>query len=262
MSEEDLFEDLTAKPVIDPEKNYFEEYVGEGKKYRDDQAAGRALVEKDHFIEQLKKENEEARQELRSRITVEEQLTKLQDESREHQNLLDEKARQALGDGTGAGETSGSSIEQLDKLVEDKLRARDESQLAEQNKQVIQANLDAVQLKLQEAYGPNFAEEVKKIAGNLGVSTQFLTETGAKEPKALYAMLNLQANKDYRDITDPTPPTSVLNTSGMNNSFGGGERNEAYYDKLRKVSPDQFWTQATQVQRHKDALRLGAEFFA
>lgn len=253
---EDLFEDTekNSGPVIDPEKNYFEEYVGEGKKYKDEIAAGRALIEKDLFIEQLKREAEEARQELRSRLSVEEALTKLQERQ------TDRSGEATSHHNTGEGTQTKSTDVDIDKLVEEKLSAREKAAIEAARKSKEEENLSTVKRRLTEVYGPNYASEVKKKAQELGVSTQFLTEAGAREPNALFKLLEVDNQKGYRDITDSAPPPSRVNTTATTNSQSG-VRDSSYYDRLKKEDPKRYWSAQVQNQRHKDALALGERFF-
>lgn len=264
---EDIFEDTNADaPVIDPEKDYFEEFVGEGKKYKDSKAAGRAILEKDLFIDQLKKEAEEARQELRSRISVEEALTRIQTTNKTSQTNDSGQATSHREDGNGANQDpQGITSEAIDKLVEEKLKAREQAASQRTAQEREEANLASVRDKLSAVYGPNFAAKVKEQADSLGVSTQFLTETGAREPRALFKLLDItEAHAGQRrDITDQNfsaPPRSVVNTSGVTNP-GSTERTQAYYDKLRKAEPKRYFSAEVQSQRHKDALRMGPKFF-
>lgn len=254
---DDIFSESSSEnsgPVIDPEKDYFQEFVGEGKKYKDEKAAGRALIEKDLFIEQLKREAEEARQELRSRISVEEALTKLQERQTETSGQATSHRE------NGSGEGNQSTQVDIDKLVEEKLTARERAMQEATRKAQEEKNLNTVRQKLSEVYGPNFASEVKKKAEELGVSTQFLTEAGAKEPNAVFKLLGLDQQKGYRDITDPAPAQSRVNTSA-NMGSDTGLRNNAFYQKMRKEDPKRFWSSKVQAQRHKDALELGERFF-
>lgn len=256
---DDIFSENNTEgsgPVIDPEKDYFQEYVGEGKKYKDERAAGRALIEKDLFIEQLKREAEEARQELRSRLSVEEALTKLQ---QERQTGTSGEATNHRENVSGEGNQSANQVD-IDKLVEEKLTARERAAQEAQRKSREEQNLASVKAKLTEVYGPNFASEVKKKAEELGVSTQFLTEAGAREPNAVFKLLGIDQQKGYRDITDPAPAQSRINTSATQ-SNDSGLRTNAFYQKMRKEDPQRFWSSKVQAQRHKDALELGDRFF-
>ena len=259
--QEDIFQSDSnnSGPVIDPEKDYFSEFVGEGKKYKDAKAAGRALIEKDLFIEQLKREAEEARQEARSRISVEEALTKISSNRAEPVN--NGQGHQPPSDGNGAvNQPGGGNNVDIEKLVEEKLAAHERDIQQKTQRQKEEENLNTVQQKLQEIYGPNYAAKVKEEAEKLGVSTQFLTETGRREPKALFKLLDLDTQRGYRDITDPAPASSRVNTAGMTNS-GSSDRTMSYYERLRKSDPKRYLSQEIQVQKHKDALRLGQAFF-
>src|SRR5689334_15076479 len=72
-----LFDTLNALPEIDPAKDYTLELIGEGKKYKDAQAAARALLEKDNFIQRLQAENAEARKQLQQGSKIDEFLDKM-----------------------------------------------------------------------------------------------------------------------------------------------------------------------------------------
>lgn len=255
---EDIFEDNSNPntPVIDPEKDYFSEFVGDGKKYKDTKAAGRALLEKDLFIEKLKQEAEEARQELRSRLSVEEALTKLQTQPKSNDTG---QAYQASQGGSGANDGGGNSPD-IDKLVEEKLLAREKQQKEASLKAQQEANLQEVRQKLEGTFGPNYAKAVKEKAAELGVSTEFLTETGARMPSALYKLLDIGTQAPRRDISDPAPVRSSINTSGMTNP-GNVDRTMSYYENLRKSDPKRYFTADVQAQKHKDAIRLREKFF-
>lgn len=256
---EDLFnEENKDAPVIDPDKDYFEEFVGEGKKYKDSKAAGRAILEKDLYIERLEKEGSEYRQEIQSRLSIEEALTKMNSESNTNSNA---QATSQQEDGnTGANDSQGITPEAIDNLVEEKLKARELADQQRSIKEKEDSNLDLVRGKLSETYGPNFAAKVKERAEELGVSTQFLTDTGAREPKALFKLLDLDVETPRRDLADPAPQRSVVNTASMTNA-GPTDRTQSYYDNLKKQNPSEYWTAKVQNQRHKDALRIGERFF-
>lgn len=253
----DIFEETNNSPVIDPDKDYFVELVGEDKKYKDTKAVGRALVEKDVFIEQLKKEAEEARTELRSRLTVEEMLDQMRNSSNTSNASNAEVTSQQE-----TVQTNKETIlpEDIDKLVEQKLLAKEKERNELEAKQRSEANLNEVKTKLTELYGPNYAASIKQKAQELGVTTEFLTETAAREPKALFKLLDISEAKPQRNIFE-APVQSAVNTSAMNR-VDTGERTQSFYDKLKKSDPKRYWSAEVQSQRHKDALRLGERFFA
>lgn len=253
----DIFENTNDGPVIDPEKDYFTELVGEDKKYKDTKAAGRALVEKDVFIEQLKKEAEEARTELRARLTVEEMLDQMRNSSTTSNASNAEVTNQQE-----AVQTNKEALlpEDIDKLVEQKLLAKEKEQRELEFKQRSESNLNEVKAKLTEVYGTNYAAAIKQKAQELGVTTEFLSETAAREPKALFKLLDLAETKAPQNIFE-APVQSSVNTAAISR-VDTGERTQGYYDKLKKSDPKRYWSAEVQSQRHKDALRLGERFFA
>lgn len=253
----DLFNE-DSSPAIDPNKDYYEELVGEDKRYKDTKAVGRAIVEKDAFIEQLKKEAEEARTELRARLTVEEML----DQMRNPANTSNESNAGATSQQETV-QTHNNQIlpEDIDKLVEQKLQAKERERSEQAAKERSEANLNEVRNKLTELYGSNYASSIKQKADELGVTTEFLTETASREPKAFFKLLDISNQQQpQRDIFQ-APAQSKVNTTAIN-QVNTGERTQAYYDKLRKDNPKKYWSSEVQSQRHKDAMRLGERFFA
>jgi hypothetical protein len=262
----DIFErNDSDAPAIDPDKDYFTELVGDDKQYKDTKAAGRALVEKENYIKQLEKEGAEARQELQARLTVEEALTKMQTSAsttaneRSSDNSGQGNSSQSSG-GNGAENKSAKELSEADisNLVKEGMLAQKKEE-ANQSAEALQAaNLTKVKTKLEAEYGSGYASKVQEKATELGVSTQFLSEMGAREPNALFKLLDV--GDAPKNIFNADPPRGRVNTSSMTVP-NSGVRNEEYYQKVRKTNPKEFYSQAVQTQRHKDALRLGQAFF-
>ena len=73
----DPVEDVANLPVVDPNKNYLEELVGEGKKFKDPVALARSKVESDRHIAKLESELKAIRTDMNSRLSLEDLVTKL-----------------------------------------------------------------------------------------------------------------------------------------------------------------------------------------
>jgi hypothetical protein len=262
----DIFENNeSGVPAIDPDKDYFTELVGDDKQYKDTKAAGRALVEKENYIKQLEKEGAEARQELQARLSVEEALTKMQTSANDSANR---KSKEDSGQGNSSQSSGGNGAENrsakelseadISNLVKEGMLAQKREEATQTEEALRATNLTTVKTKLESEYGVGYSSKVQEKAKELGVTTQFLSEMGAREPNALFKLLDVGVTP--KNIFEAEPPRGRVNTSSMTVP-NSGVRNEEYYQKVRKTNPKEFYSQAVQTQRHKDALKLGQAFF-
>ena len=78
MTDNTIFDATVEQSTEDtPETSYYDRMVGEGKKFKDNEALAYSNFEKDRFIEQLKREQKELRDDLNSRLNMEELVNKL-----------------------------------------------------------------------------------------------------------------------------------------------------------------------------------------
>jgi hypothetical protein len=233
---------------IDPEKDYFQELVGEGKKYKDPVAAGRALVEKDAFIEKLKREaqaeREEAariREELNSRQTL--------------QSLIDQIKTMRTTERPDGGDhsperpdpnqttNSGPDIEKVvETILEQKTR-----------QSVEKANAARVVEVLKQNFGPGYAEVLRKKVRELGLDEDLLDRLAKTNPSAFFKLVDVSETPKA-----PSNPPQSLRKSPDSTS---GTRNFEYYEKLRRTDRDRYWSPEVQAQLIKDAAALGNDFY-
>lgn len=243
MSETDLFTD-DAAPLLDPAKDYFAELVGENAKFKTPQDLGRAKVESDLFIEQLKRENAELRNDNATRIKYEEFLDRV-----ERANLSNDTDNQGGNEQTG--QLSAMKPEELEQLLERKLRERDARNTATQN-------LTQVQNKLRETLGPNFAQRVKEQAQSLGVTTEFLNNLAATQPRAFYRMLGLDTEQ-RSNTSSMSPPRSQVNAETFNP--GVKTKGWTHYEEIRKNNKSLYFSPKIQNEIFNNIKELGEERF-
>lgn len=224
-----------------------EDLVGEGKKFKSVEDLAKGKVMSDRFIEQLKQEAEDLRNELKTRITLEEFMTKVNTpattqntDPAHNQNPASEKP------------TSAMTPEQLEQLLDKKLQERESANVQRQN-------LNAVKQRLQEAYGPNYVTTLDEKAKSLGLSRDFFNNLAATQPNALFAMLGVDRQKRQEPGLFTPPPSSASISSRSNTPV---DRTEAFYNNLKKTNPTEYWSASTQAQMHRDAIRLGEKFFS
>lgn len=238
-------------PAADPNKNWLEELVGEGKKFKDPNELARGKAEADAFIERLKREQEELRTELNTRLTLEQYLDKMGSNANQNQNgRSDPPPNEPNGDGSN---TTALKPEDIERLIETKVSEREKQRIQSQNRA-------EVKQKLTEAFGNDYISKLKEVGGALGLSAERLDEMAAESPKAFLKLVGAdtapqnQQRKPDSLFVPPTGQTTQTRTVS-------GDRTKSYYDTLKKNDPKNYWSAAVQNQMHKDALRLGENFF-
>lgn len=223
-----------------------EDLVGDGKKFKTVEDLAKGKVMSDRFIEQLQKENEDFRSELKTRITLEEFMTKVNSgattqntDPANNQNQASEKQPSAL------------TPEQLEQLLDKKLQERESANSARQN-------LNVVKQRLQDTFGPNYVTKLDEEARNLGLTRDFLNQLAATQPNALFRILGVDGQKGQEPGLFTPPPSSGSVSTRSNTPV---DRTEAFYKNLKKSNPTEYWSASVQAQMHRDAIRLGEKFF-
>ena len=249
----DLFSSTTNgdAPVVDPSKNYLEELVGEGKKFKSQEDLARAKLESDAFIARLQGELQGIRTELNTRLTVEQMMDKIT------------AAKEATNSNTNGnqpvvnGDSGAKSLteEDLTALVEDRISKIEKARIQE-------SNLNQVRQVLTEKFGADFPSHLKQTATNLGVGEEFLNNLAKEQPKAFLALVGQQdapkAPQVQNTLFAPTPSQQIPKTPGFAPT---GERKKSFYDDLKRKDAAAYWSPKVQNQMHQDAIKLGEVFF-
>lgn len=245
----DIFSNNEEESGLDSESSAFESLVGDSKKFKTTEDLARGKMEADRHIQNLEKELAGLREDLNARLNMESFLDRL-----EKSGVTPETSTQAPleSDYEDRVKPAGLSMEDVDKLVSQKLEEKTTQSQRQQNTQY------AIQ-KLQEAFGPRFGDHVQKVTDEMGLGRQFLEDLAATNPNAFLKFVGAD-KPQVRPNPDPvTAPRSSFNTASV--SQGSGERTQSYYDKLRKEDPGRYWDKRTQAEMHRMALKLGEKFF-
>ena len=231
--------------------DYVADLIGEGKKYKDPQAAAKALLEKDRFIERLKAENAEARNALKGEAKMDEFLEKLR--AANNSGTASTSAHQQGEPSTNQSTNNNTpqskalSIDEVQDLLNQRDRAAAES-----------ANLSAVTQKLREAYGANYKAVMTNKADELGMPQETLLNLAKTQPKAFLKLVEADTVQQGKGNV----PNTQMNTAATQRRTSG-EKNNEYYKALRKQLGDaDFFKPSIQNQLHKDAQRLGEAFYS
>ena len=239
--------DETNIPVIDPDKDYYTELVGEGKKFKDEKSLARSKVEADEFIKSLTKEMGELKQELNTRARLEDLLTKVVEPKVPPSNVENQTPREE-----NQLPASGLTADQLEEVLNRKLNEREVKSNRERN-------VSAIKQELASKFGTGYVDVLKAKASELGVTSDWMNSLAADNPKALLKLVGADTVQARPNDLFSAPPQNQVVTGFVPNTQ---DRTQSYYNDLKKRDPKTYWHKDTQVALHKDAMRLGERFFS
>jgi hypothetical protein len=236
-------------------EDYLSHLVGEDKKFKSPEELARGKWEADNYIKTLERQMDEARKELEKRQTADEIADRIKSElaGRGESNQESHQTPEENNDSNNndRNKLEGLSREELLKLFDERLSEREQKSKAQQNREEVSKTLS-------EKVGATANKWLQDKAQELGVSVQYLQEQAEVSPKAFYNLVGL--NQTSSGNTGWTPPQSSTNTAGRLDS-GTQVRDNAYYEKLFKDSPKLRFDPKLTVQMHKDAQKMGPDFF-
>lgn len=230
---QDIFE---IKPTLD-------QFVGEGKKYSDNDAVAKALVEKDQFIQRLQEEarrREEDFRQAENTRAYEDRIKALEAAQVERREPTPPPTA------TPAPASAGVDEEAVQRIIEQR-----EAQNARTR------NLMQVKDKLTETFGEDYPNRVKARAQELGMEMAQLNQLAASNPSAFYAMLGL--DRQATPSGDTAPPLSRVNPAAF--VPASGEKGNKHYSELRRTKPSEYWSPRVQMEEYNALKRLGPEKF-
>ncbi len=233
---------------IDPTKDYLQELVGEGKKFKTPQDLARGKYEADNYVKTLTIKLDEMRadyQKLDADYKARAKLEELIDQ-------LDKSKQPITSNNEPVKDVQKPEIDpkQIETLVDTQIKR---NKLLEKEAE----NFKQVKDKLRERFGSNYQSSLSEQIDSLGLTVDDMNALAKKSPTAFFKTLGL----DQPQQTDQfqTPPR----TSQRNDSFapkGGPERTWSYYQDLKKKDRNLYYDPKTNIQMVKDHERLGERF--
>lgn len=238
----------TETPTNDQVDQTKEDWVGlvvseKGDQWNDPQALAKGYIHAQSRIKELEALAEEAKKNDYAKQLLEE--------------LQNQKQTPATVSGSGAEELKGKDSqavtenttlkpEEIDSLVNEAITKREKMSTAAQN-------IEAANAKITEVYGEKAAETVQAKAKELGLSMDKLKEIASESPSAFVQLMGV------KDTNIKRPLSSAVNTSSNFNG-SSGERNNSYYQRLRRENKKSYYDPQTQAQMFADMKRLGSDF--
>lgn len=226
--------------LIDPEKDYFPELVGEGKRYKDTQAAGRALVEKDAHIAKLEAEAALAREEITKRKTMQELIDQV--------NTARTKSPDPEPGNQPPRREDSPPITPQPKVEDIVRKALDEQSQADRAK----ANRNQVTETLQREWGPGYLKVLKDRAAALGLGPEFVNDLAGRSPAAVVQLLQ---------VTGQPAQVTAQPVRANPGTANGSKKNFEHYEKVRLANPGKSLTARQMQEALAAATEQGDDFY-
>lgn len=238
----------TNKPLIDPNKDYYPDLVGEDKPFKTNSDLAKAKMHSDVYIKTLERQMDELRTDYTHTLEQSKAQAKLQELIDRLENRSDSQTQQITPAQTADTKPSFNP-DDLDSIISNKL-----SQVEKQRKET--DNWNQVQKKLNQVFGENSAHELKNRMDTLGLTSEDVNSLAKRSPDAFYNTfgLNPQPKND--------PFQSPIASSRRSDPFAPQKPNRtwSYYQELKKANPSLYLDPKTNVQMQKDIIEYGDAF--
>lgn len=236
----------TSQNTDDGQTNWLEKVVEmKGEKFSDPNELAKGYAHAQEFIDDLKRQVAELREDLGKQDYMKEVLARLD-------------AQQAPAGGENASsQNSGTddpahqpeiSVEQIKELVSETLTEREARNTAAQN-------LAETDRKLTEAFGTDAKGRVEERRVQLGMSKERMKQLAEESPTAFMALMGEAPRKE----TNQVPGSKVNTASGFNSN--SNRKNWAYYQQLRKENPRLYYSARTQNELLQERKKQGDAFY-
>lgn len=238
--------EVPEAPEVTDDGSAFDQLVGEGKKYRDNEALAKAIIEKDRFIDQLKSETAGLRQDLQEKSTIEELMTKLDSLTQGNPPVPSNDGNPPVPNSNPP--SNSLKHEDIQNLVKQTLTQETQKALQERN-------IKTVEDKLKETWGPNYLSKLKAKQAELGETPEYLESLAGRNPKAFFKLLDIESVPSSNP-NQHVPPANRMRTDapkGMPKKFSD-------FSKLRKANPSEYWSPRVQNEMLKLTQEYGDAF--
>lgn len=243
--DDDIFaDDLNdIEPTLDETKDYLAELVGDNKKFKDYQGLAKGKYLADQTIEILKRQLDEHRNELKTRMSLDQFMTKMKDSSGrvEDQPVIIPDTQ-----------PTNLDAQTLEAKLEELLARREAAKASETNK-------ERVVRVLRDQLGADAPAAVTHKAQQLGMTKQDLHDLSLRSPKAFFEIMGI--SEEPHQPINTRVAQSQFNSANQKSPAATGAKGQSYYDNLKKSNPTLYWSQDTTIAMMKDAEKLGLEVF-
>lgn len=239
-------------PVTPEDDEEISSYVAKlvetkGETWKDPEVIAKGKIESDRFIEELKRQNEQLRAEVKREEDLKELIAAIKAQNKAPSV---EEGRTAPTEEESLHTGHSQSPDDMKTLVEQMLAERE-------SKTTRQQNINAVDAELSKRYGSSAGQVVARAAKELDMTVEEAEELAATKPKAFFRLMGL----DSDNRRDAGVVGNALNSAAS--GVKSNARNNEYYKKLKKeMGNSKFFSPKIQRQLAEDRIALGDAFWA
>lgn len=235
---------------IEEDKNYLEELVGEGKKYKSPEDLAKSKLHADNTIKQRERELEELRSDFLKLREAQQSGMSQKDFIDQLKTVVQSTSRdQTINTNDDTKVPQFKTAEELESLIDNRLRKKESESIQTKN-------FNEVKNKLVEAYGNSHASILQRKLDDLGLSVETADTLARTSPKAFLNALGVTARTAEgfeAPLKSEQRPAFAPNAT---------LRDRKFYSELRDKQPNVYYDPKTQNQMIKDAEAMGIEKFA
>lgn len=234
------------------ETNFREMYVGEGKKYANEDEALKALHFSQEHIARIEEENKRFREESQTREALDDMIDRIVSQV----NKTDHGRESNHEGNRPTGEMHGSSNEaehNRNNMTREEIMEIAKAALQqEQQQSTYNQNIDRCAKTLEEKWGPGYRAVMTNKAKELGVSQEYLLQLAGNSPQMFLAAVGIGSSTNNNG--NAAPPRSNVNAN-FNNQGANKGKDWSYYQKMRRENPTQYFSGEVQREIFERASR-------
>lgn len=243
--------DDKSEPAFDETKNYFEDLVGEGRKFRDEKELAKSKVLGDLYIKDIVRQKDELANsyiELKAQYDAQAKLVDLVDRIGDQKRTNNDDTLNVIKNVPD----NSIDLDSLDKRFEQLLSKREKVQIENEN-------LKKSQKMLKEGLGDNYVNVIRSRIDDLDLSEEDVNALAKRSPKTLARVLGIELEqKSNTPNMFQSPPVSQRRSDTFKPAVQ--KRTWSYYQEQKKTNPRIFLDPKIAIQMHDDHIALGSAF--
>jgi hypothetical protein len=228
-------------------ETYYDKLVGEGRKFKDQEALAKGKAEADEYISMINRQKDEFRV---LNDQYHDQIIRLKSELADRASLEDMLNQERTREPPQT--TPAKTQPSIDFDVEFEKRLSDY-----ERKKIAESNLNKVKAQLREKLGSDYVSTLRNKMDELELTVEEMDSLAARSPKAFMRSMGLE-DQAPKGPAYQTPMSSTVNTTTLKPK--SEERNWDWYMDLKAKDPQAWMSAKIQQQMYDDSQSLGARF--
>jgi|SRR5580765_3979385 len=245
---DNLLDDKT-EPAFDETKDYFEDLVGEGRKFKDAKELAKSKFLGDLYIKDIVRQKDELANsyvELKAQYDAQAKLVDLVDRIGEKRTNSDDTLNITKNEPVN----KSVDLEDLDKRFEQLLTKREKAAIEAEN-------LKKSQKMLREGLGDNYVNVIRSRISDLDLTEDDVNSLAKRSPKTLAKVLGIEVENREKAVFQ-SPPVSQRRSDTFKPAVQ--KRTWSWYQEQKKSNPRIFLDPKIAIQMHDDHIALGSAF--